>query len=78
MTEAPGQFSSNQLVRVIAIILMCLVVFVTFCAVATFGSPSLLLGYWSEHRAAAVVAIMLAIVLIPGLVELAVSRPWRR
>jgi len=78
MTEAPGQSSSNQLLRVIAIILMCLVVFVTFCAVVTFGSPSLLLAYWNEHRSAAVVAIMLAIVLIPGLVELAVSRPWRR
>jgi len=79
MSETPRQFLSNQLARVISINMICLIVFVAFCAVMTFGSPSLLLTDWNEHRAASVVAIMLAIVLIPGVVELAVSRSglWR-
>lgn len=77
--RTPREFLSSQLARVIAINMMCLVVFVAFCTVMTFDSPSLLLSDWNEHRAASVVAIMLAVVLIPGVVELAVSRwgPWR-
>jgi hypothetical protein len=74
MTEASRQLLSKQLARVIAINLMCLVVFVAFCAIMTFGSPSLLLTYWNEHRAASVVVIMIAIVSIPSAIELTVSR----
>lgn len=66
--------SRGQLASVIAINLMCLVVFGAFGAVITFGSLSLLLTYWNEHRAASVVVIMIAIVSIPGVVELVVSR----
>ncbi len=78
MSEASRQSLSNQLARVIAINLLCLVFFVTFCAVMILGSATLLFAYWNEHRAVSVVTIMLAIVLIPGLLELAVSRLWRR
>lgn len=74
MTETSREFLSKRLARVIAINLMCLVVFVVFCAVMTFGSLSLLLGYWNEHRAASVVVIMIAIVSIPGLVEFTAAR----
>jgi len=80
MTETSRPFLSKQLVlskqlaRVIAINLMCLVVFVALCAVMTFGSLSRLLTLWNEHRAASVVVIMIAIVSIPSLVELAASQ----
>jgi hypothetical protein len=74
MTETSRQFLNHQLARVIAINLMCLVLFTAFCALMTFGSPSLLLTYWNEHRAASVVVIMIAIVVIPGLIELTASR----
>jgi hypothetical protein len=74
MTEASRQFLSKRLARAIAINLMCLVVFVAFCAVMTFGSPPRLLALWNEHRAASVVVIMIAIVSIPGLVEFTASR----
>jgi hypothetical protein len=71
---------SKQLARVIAIILMCLVAFIAFCALMTFGSLSLLLTYWNERRAASVFVIMIAIVSIPGVIELTVSRLriWQR
>jgi hypothetical protein len=36
---------SNQLARVIAINLFCLVIFIAFCAAMTFGSPYRLLTY---------------------------------
>ena len=62
MAENSRQFLSEQLARVIAINLMCLVVFVAFCAVMTFGSLSRLLVFWNEHPAASVVVIMIAIV----------------
>jgi hypothetical protein len=80
MTETSRQLLSKQLVRVIAFNLMCLVVFIAFCAVITFGSLSLLLSFWNEHRAASVVAIMIAVVSIPGVIELTVSRLgiWQR
>lgn len=74
MTEASRQFLSKQLAHVIAINLMCLVIFTAICAVITFGALSLLLTYWNEHRAASLVMIMIAIVAIPGLVELTASR----
>lgn len=79
-TEACRQVLSKQLGRVIAINLMCLVVFVAFCAVMSFGSLSLLLAYWNEHRATSVVVIMIAIVSIPGVIQVAVSREgiWQR
>ena len=57
----------------IAINLMCLVVFIAFCAFITFGSLTLLLTYWNEHRAASVIVVMIAIV-IPGVIELTASR----
>src|ERR1700720_4383948 len=69
MAETSRQFLSKQLARVIAINLMCLVVFVAFCVVMTFGSLSRLLVFWNEHRTASVVAIMIAIVSIPGVIE---------
>ena len=75
MTEPSRQALSQQLVRVIAINLTCLVAFVAFCAIMSFGSLSQLPAYWNEHRAASMVASMIAIVLIPGLVNLVVSRP---
>jgi hypothetical protein len=80
MTETARQFLSEQLARVIAINLMCLLVFIAFCALMTFGSFSLLLTYWNEHRAASVIVIMIAIVTIPGVIELTASRLgfWQR
>lgn len=80
MAEPARQFLSKQLARVIAINLMCLVVFTAFCAVMTFGSLSRLFMYWNEHRAASVVVIMIAIVTIPGAIELIASRLglWQR
>jgi hypothetical protein len=80
MTETSRQLLNKQLVRVIAFNLMCLVVFIAFCAVITFGSLSLLLSFWNEHRAASVVSIMIAVVSIPGVVELTVLRLgiWQR
>jgi hypothetical protein len=59
---------------------MCLVVFIAFCAVMTFGSLSLLFTYWNEHRAASVIVIMIAIVTIPSVIELIASRSafWQR
>jgi hypothetical protein len=74
ITETSRQPLSKQLARVIAINLICLALFITFCTVMTFGSPSLLLSYWNEHRAASVVLIMISLVSIPGLVELTASR----
>jgi hypothetical protein len=47
MTETSRQFLCKQLARVIAINLMCLVFFVAFCAVMTFGSLSRL-GLWQR------------------------------
>ena len=73
-TELFRQFLTKKLARVIAINLICLVVFVAFCAVMTFGSLSRLLALWNEHRAASVIMIMIVIVSIPGLVELSASR----
>jgi hypothetical protein len=80
MTEISRQLLSNSLTRVIAINLICLVIFIAFCAVMTLGSPSQLLTYWNEHRTASVLVIMIAILSIPGLVELSLSRwgIWRR
>jgi hypothetical protein len=80
MTETSRQLLNKQLVRVIAINLMCLVVFVAFCAVVTFGSPSRLLTIWDEHRAASVIVIMIAILSIPSVIELTISRLgfWQR
>jgi hypothetical protein len=80
VTETSRQILSKQLVRVIAINLMCLVVFIAFCALMTFGSLSLLLTYWNEHRAASVFIIMISTVSIPGVIEFAVSRLgiWQR
>jgi hypothetical protein len=74
MIETSRQSLSKQLARVIAINLMCLVAFIAFCALMTFGSLSLLLTYWNEHRAASVFVIMIAIVSIPGVIEFTVSR----
>ena len=74
MTETSLQSLSNHLALVIAINLMCLVAFIAFCALMTFGSLSLLLTYWNEHRAASVFVIMIAIVSIPGVIELTASR----
>jgi hypothetical protein len=74
MTETSRQFLSSQLARVIAINVMCLIVFIAFCALMTFGSLSLLFTYWNEHRAASVIVIMIAIVTIPGAIELIASR----
>src|SRR5450432_4049956 len=80
MTDTSRQLLSKQLVRVIAINLMCLVVFVAFCAVVTFGSLSRLLTIWDEHRAASAIVIMIAILSIPSVIELAISRLgfWQR
>jgi hypothetical protein len=80
MTETTRQVLSKQLGRVIAINLTCLVIFVAFCALMTFGSLSQLLTYWNEHRAASVVVIMIAILSIPSVIELTVSRLgiWQR
>jgi hypothetical protein len=72
MTETSRQLLSKQLARVIAFNLMCLVVFIAFCAVITLGSLSSLLSYWNERRAASVIVI--AIVSIPNVIELTVSR----
>jgi hypothetical protein len=60
--------------------LMCLVVFIAFCALITFGSLSLLLTFWSEHRAASVIVIMIATVSIPSVIEFTASRLgfWQR
>jgi hypothetical protein len=80
MIETSRQLLSKQMARVIAINLMCLVVFTAFCALITFGSLSLLLTYWNEHRAASVVVIMIAIVSIPSAIELTISQleVWQR
>jgi hypothetical protein len=80
MTETSRQLLNRQLARVIAINVMCLVVFIVFCAVVSFGSLSLLLTLWNEHRAASVVVIMIAIVSIPSVFEHIASRLglWQR
>jgi uncharacterized membrane protein YqjE len=80
MTETSRQILSRQLGRVIAINLMCLVVFCAFCALMTFGSLSVLFAFWNEHRAASVIVAMIAIVAIPSAIEVAVSRLgfWQR
>jgi uncharacterized membrane protein len=80
MSETSRQSLTKQLTRVIAVNLMCLFVFIAFCALATFGSLSVLLSFWSEHRAASVIVIMISIVAIPSVIELAVSRLgfWQR
>jgi hypothetical protein len=80
ITETSRQFLSKQLARVIAINLMCLVVFIAFCALMTFGSLSRLFMYWNEYRAASVVVTMIAIVSIPSVIELIASRLglWQR
>jgi hypothetical protein len=80
MTETSRQRLSQQLARMIAMNLMCLVVFIAFCALITFGSLSLLLTFWSEHRAASVIVAMAAIVAIPSVIELTASRLriWQR
>lgn len=80
LTETARQSLSKQLARVIAINLMCLLVFIAFCALMTFGSLSVLLTFWSEHRAASVIVTMISIVSIPSVIELAVSRLgfWQR
>jgi len=74
MTETSRQRLSQQLARMIAMNLMCLVVFIAFCALITFGSLSLLLTFWSAHRAASVIVAMAAIVAIPSVIELTASR----
>ena len=74
MTETSRQTFGRELTRVILINLSCLSLFIAFCAVMTLGSPSLLLSFWNEHRAASVLVIMISIVSIPGLVEIALSR----
>jgi hypothetical protein len=78
MTETSQQI--KDLAGVITVNLVCLVVFIAFCAVMTFGSTSLMVTYWNEHRAASLLAAMAAILVIPGLVEIAVARWgfWRR
>jgi hypothetical protein len=73
-TEPSRQYLAKKLARVIAINLICLLVFVAFCVVMTFGSLSRLLALWNEHRAASAIMIMIVIVSIPGLVEFAASR----
>ena len=80
MIETSRQSLSKQLARVIAINLMCLFVFIAFCALVTLGSLSVLLTFWSEHRAASVIVIMISIVAIPSVIELAISRMgfWQR
>ena len=80
LPETARQSLSKQLARVIAINLMCLLVFIAFCALMTFGSLSVLLTFWSEHRAASVIVTMISIVSIPSVIELAVSRLgfWQR
>ncbi len=74
MTETSRHPLGHQLTRVIAINLICLALFIAFCAVMTLGSPSLLLAFWNEHRATSVVLIMVSLLLIPGLVEIVLSR----
>ncbi len=74
MTETSRQLLVNQLARVIVINLICLSLFHRFLRGHDLGSPSLLLTYWNEHRAASVLVIMISIVSIPGLVEIALSR----
>lgn len=80
MTETSRQFLSKQLARVIAINLMCLVFSVAFCAIVTFGSLSSLLTYWNEYRAVSMFVIIIAIVVIPSVIELIASRLgfWQR
>jgi uncharacterized membrane protein (DUF485 family) len=80
VTEASRQRLSQQLARMIAMNLICLVVFIAFCALITFGSLSLLLTYWSEHRAASMIVAMVAILAIPSVIELTASRLgyWQR
>jgi hypothetical protein len=79
MTETSERFLSQQLTRALTVNLVCLVVLVAFCTAMTLGSPSLMITYWNDHRAASTVAIMAAILVIPGLLELAISRwgLWR-
>jgi cytochrome c oxidase assembly factor CtaG len=50
--------------------------FIAFCTIITLGSPSLLLTYWHDYRAAFMVGVMILIVSIPGLIELALTQ-WR-
>jgi hypothetical protein len=80
MTEKSRQVLIKQLGRVVAINVMCLVAFVAFCALMTFGSLSLLLTYWNEHRAASLFVSMIAMVSIPSVIELTISRLgfWQR
>jgi hypothetical protein len=74
MPEVSRQVLSKQLRRVIAINLMCLVVFIALCALVTLGSLSVLFTFWNEHRAASVIVIMIAIVSIPSAIEVSISR----
>ena len=74
ITDTSRQRLSTQLARVIAINLMCLVVFIAFCALMTFGSLSVLLTFWNEHRAASVIVTMISLVSIPSVIEITVSR----
>lgn len=80
MTETSRQLLDKQLARVIAFNLVCLVVFIAFCAAITFGSLSSLPTFWNEHRAASVVVVMIAIVSIPSAIEHTASRLgiWQR
>jgi uncharacterized membrane protein (DUF485 family) len=76
MTETSRQRLSQQLARMIAMNLVCLVVFIGFCALIAFGSISLLLTFWNAHRAASV--IMIAIVSIPSVLTASRLGFWQR
>jgi hypothetical protein len=71
MTETFRQSLNKQLTRVIAINLTCLVVFIGFCTLMTFGLL---------HGAAPVIRFMIAIASILCAIEITVSRLgfWQR
>ena len=74
MTELSQRVLNKQLTRVIVINMICLIILSALCAIAAFGSLSLLFGYWNDHRAASMITMMIAVVSIPSVIEFIASR----
>lgn len=74
MKEASRKLLKNQLTRVIAINILCLILFIAFCVGMALGSPAKMITDWNEHRATTMVVLMAAIFGIPSLFEMIASR----
>ena len=80
MIDISRRVLNAQLARVIAINLICVLILLAGCAISSLCSLSVLAAYWNEHRASSMVAIMIALVLIPSLLHLVAARFgfWQR